>query len=541
MKKIILFGCLLFVCLFAGCFKDEGSYDYKDLNAPTWLFDVNAAPLRVVCNEGEVAKFRGHNYFKWERDSALHEANVRYEWKLRDVVFGREADFDIETDSLIKILKSENPFFEGGYVGNFSIIDQTTGIVFMARFTVKINSRFREYDLLVLSEMGEQSRLSHVIRRSKYAPDGVTIVYDFRLADENIFKTVNGSDIPGKPITLAKAMAMNVGSLGSMTILTDKVAYVINNENMVKVSELKDEFLNGTPENLNVVDRHDCDNYTFITTRDGRIFRRIMSENYLGGKFVSEPYSVDTIGCKVLTFGHSASGIVPVPCYDEKNRRVLMIDFKLVYVWEPAFQMIRTNFIEPVTKGVGNKDNIPPVWGMPEGTEVLYLARYNTADWQREWYTIFYNDSGGNTYIGDFALSPVNSCLELTGKNVVPFPGGSLDKSSLFLTTVINGGPQKIVIYTKGNEIRYVDRNEDQDYPFIRCESKVTYIGYITYYGYTRDYNKLMVGLENGKFLIYEFDRNNFQLPVKLLSEFNLGGKVVSAKELYNVYGGDAY
>ena len=50
-----------------------------------------------------------------------------------------------------------------------------------------------------------------------------------------------------------------------------------------------------------------------------------------------------------------------------------------------------------------------------------------------------------------------------------------------------------------------------------------------------------MVGLENGKFFIYEFNRNNFQLPKTLLSEFDVGGKVVSAMELHDVYGGDAY
>lgn len=326
---------------------------------------------------------------------------------------------------------------------------------------------------------------------------------------KDVYKTVNGNDIPGKPITLAKSLAKNVGSLGSTTILTDQVAYVINNENMVKVSELKDEFLDGAPENLHVVDRHDCDNYTYITTRDGRIFRRIMSENYLGGKFISEPYSVDRNGYKVLTFGHAVSNKNPVPCYDEKNGRVLMNRFRYEYMFNP-FRSIEVNTIEPVSKGAGNKENLPPVWGMPEGTEVLYLSRYNTRDYSGEWYTIFYNDPDGKTYMGDFALSNTNICKEVTGTRVWPFPGGNLDKSSLFLTSVYYYGPQKVVVYTKGNEVRYIDRNRNNaDHSFLQFDSKVTYIGYITYQGYY-DYNKLMVGLENGKFFIYEFNRNQF-------------------------------
>ncbi|WP_041505444.1 PKD-like family lipoprotein [Sanguibacteroides justesenii] len=532
MKNSILFGCVLLLCLFPGCFEDEGNYDYKDLHAPTWLVDVSTTPLRVTCNEGDTARFNGRDFFTWDADSALREANVRYEWKLRGVVFGREANFKILTDSVVKILGSENPF-ESGHTGTFSIIDKATGIAFMARFVVTINSRFRRYDLLILSEKGDQSRLSHVIRRSAYAPDGVTVVAVFRLADRDVYKTVNGNDIPGKPITLAKSLAKNVGSLGSMTILTDQVAYVINNENMAKVSELKDEFLDGPPENLHVVDRHDCDNYTYITTRDGRIFRRIMSENYLGGKFISEPYSVDNKGYKVSTFGHAASNKQPVPCYDEKNRRVLINGFRYKYLYNP-FRSFEINTIEPVTKGGGNKDNLPPVWGMPEGSEVLYLSRSRD-------YTIFYNDPDGKTYMGDFALSSTNVCKEVSGIRVWSFPGGNLDKSSLFLTTVFNYGPRDVVVYTKGNEVRYVDRGRNNaDHLFHQFDSKVTYIGYITYQGYY-DYNKLMVGLENGKFFIYEFNRNNFQLPKTLLSEFDVEGKVVSAMELHDVYGGDAY
>lgn len=538
MKNSILFGCFLLLCLFSGCFEDEGNYDYKELNGPNWLIDVNSSFIRMTGYEGRIIKFTGRNYFKWDTDSALHEANVRYEWKLRDKVFGREADFEIETDSLIKFLELENPFNEDGHSGTFNIIDQTTGISFMSRFYLKIKARFSEGNWLVLSESGNTSKLSYVERKSRYGPSGAIEVF-YELTDD-VFKTINGEDIPGKPITLAKAMAKNVGSLGSTTIMTDKVAYVINNETMVKVSELKDEFLSGTPENLNVVDRHDCENYTFITTRDGRIFRRIMSENYLGGKFISEPYSIDDRGYNVLTFGHTKSNLVDVPCYDEQNRRVLKITFKTEIIYDPDRQYITTNAIVPVTKGVGNKDNIPPVWEMPEGTEVLYLTRYNTLDFNREWYTIFYNASDGKTYTGDFALSVENVCLEVEGENVKLFPGGSLDKSSLFLTSADNRGPQKTVMYTKGNEIRYVDRNENKDYLFLQCASKVTYIGYPILYSVDA-YKKLVIGLEDGTLLFYELNPSNMQMPPKLLSSLNVGGKIVSAKELGHIYNGDAY
>ena len=95
-------------------------------------------------------------------------------------------------------------------------------------------------------------------------------------------------------------------------------------------------------------------------------------------------------------------------------------------------------------------------------------------------------------------------------------------------------------MYTKGNEIRYVDREVNRDYLFIRCASKVTYIGYPTLYS-TDSYKKFVVGLEDGTLLFYEFNPGDRQIPPKLLSSLNVGGKIVSAKELGHTYSGDAY
>ena len=108
---------------------------------------------------------------------------------------------------------------------------------------------------------------------------------------------MNGS-IPGKPLMMVKSPSTNISPLGATTIITDQVAYVISNESLLKVSELKDEFLDGTPANFQVVSRRDADHYTFVATKDGRVFRRVMSENFLGGKFLTEPYYIE--GMKLL-------------------------------------------------------------------------------------------------------------------------------------------------------------------------------------------------------------------------------------------------
>lgn len=534
MKLYIYISYCVCLLLLSGCLDDKGSYDYKDLNSPTWLINIEEDFIKTNCYEGEIAKFCGHDYFRWKDDSIGHEANVRYEWKLNGDLLSTEADFDIATDSLIKLV-GEDPFNENGIYGTFSVIDKTTDITFLVKTAIFIYSRYGEGNWLILSEDGDGSKLSFVKRRS--GSNGV-----FYELTDNIFKKINGVDIPGKPIELAKAIEANVGAIGTTTVMTSQVAYVINNEDQVKVSELKDEFMDVTPENFDVVDRHDCDNFTFLATKNGEIFQRVRSENYLGGQFVSIPYVVDEKGYKVTKFGHSASNIATVPCYDEKNGRVLVITFDSEETFEPEYQKYRVSKISPVLKGVTGMDNIVPVWGMPEGSECLFLTSNAYIDISGgEAFTIVYNDASANTFIADFAVSySNNTCLQNSDLEIIPFPGGNLNKESLFLTSASwsYGRPNDVVIYTKDREIRYLTREDNKDYALLSCDAKVTYIGYTTLY-YEDRYSKLVVGLEDGSLLFY--DISDKRSP-KLLSKLKLNGKIVDAQEIGNVYnGGDAY
>ena len=101
MKKLNILFYLSFF-LFVGCLEDEGNYDYKSINEPKWYADPIAQPIAIYGREGEIMKFRGHKAFKWETDSAQREKEVRYEWTLKGVIIGEEADFDIKVDSVVK-------------------------------------------------------------------------------------------------------------------------------------------------------------------------------------------------------------------------------------------------------------------------------------------------------------------------------------------------------------------------------------------------------------------------------------------------------
>ncbi|MDQ9831226.1 hypothetical protein RFX70_20795, partial [Acinetobacter baumannii] len=56
-------------------------------------------------------------------------AEVRYEWKVNGVVLSEEADFEIETDKLMNLIKlSEYP--KNGVNGTFSIVEKETDIAY---------------------------------------------------------------------------------------------------------------------------------------------------------------------------------------------------------------------------------------------------------------------------------------------------------------------------------------------------------------------------------------------------------------------------
>lgn len=544
MKNNIFLLSLLGGLFFIGCFEDEGNYDYKNVEGPTWLINTEAEPIRVNCRQGEIVKFRAHDYFKWKGDSLEMESKVRYEWKLNDIVIGDEADFDMPADSLIKMVGIKE-FNGNGIYGSFSVIDRVSEVNYMAKTLFVVRSRYTNGDWLVLSERGGNTECSFVKNR-KEVVDGNTVT-SFVL-EKNLYEEINGASIPGKPLMMAKAPSTNVSSLGAITIITDEVAYVISGESLLKVSELKDEFLDGTPVDFQVVSRRDAEHYTFVATKDGRVFRRIMSENFLGGKFLTDPYYIDNKGYEIVDFGLSRIGKTTIPCYDRKNRRVIVISFtrEMVIDWDgdyPIFNYVNRHKFNPVYPVAGgNLDHIAPVWEMPEGTEVLLLSETdrvivfpsNTS----MMFTIFYNDKEGKTWMSDFAVNPkTGACIEYRQTFLKPFPGGNLERDAVILTSALSKADW--VIYSKGEEVCCMDRSlNDEIIPLLKAPSKVTYIGYTTYMA-ADEYKKLVIGCENGELLFY--DIANIRSP-KMINEYKLDGKVVTCKELGMVYGmKDAY
>ena len=414
MKSIRLYIILFLFGLLTGCFEDEGNNTYEEINPPLWSDNFNtSSPNRMsgYAGDGEVMKFRGSKMFTWETDSAMRAEEWRFEWKIKGVVISEELDFDMPTDEVVKKIGLTRYSNDVGEWGTFSVIEKKTGITFPARLFVYFYPPFAPDDWFILSENGDKSKVS-VISPRTVSENGKNTV-NYKLKDD-IYATINGHDIPGKPKDLVMETSRDVSAGGACVILTDQVAYEVNVQNMMKVDEVKDQFLDGAPVDFKIAAMREKapsspsfgeGSASFIVTEDGRLFTRMRSANYLVGKYLTEPYYIDAKGYEITMLGHSTYG-QNIPCYDAKNRRVVMATTWREDVGEDMYN--KTSVYKTRVIPLKSHVNVP-VSGFAEGTEMLYLSQKNHISWgftgTSLLFTAYYNEPGADgTIIGDFGF-----------------------------------------------------------------------------------------------------------------------------------------
>lgn len=547
MKSIRLYIILFLFGLLTGCFEDEGNYSYEEINPPLWSDNFNtSSPKRMFgyAGDGEVMKFRGSKMFTWETDSAMRADEVRYEWKIKGVVISEELDFDMPTDEVVKKIGLTRYSNDVGEWGTFSVIEKKTGITFPARLFVYFYPPFAPDDWFILSENGDKSKVS-VISPRTVSENGKNTV-NYKLKDD-VYATINGHDIPGKPKDLVMETSRDVSAGGACVILTDQVAYEVNVQNMMKVDEVKDQFLDGAPADFKIAAMREKapsspsfgeGSASFIVTEDGRLFTRMRSANYLVGKYLTEPYYIDAKGYKITMLGHSTYG-QNIPCYDAKNRRVVMATTWREDVGEDMYN--KTSVYKTRVIPLKSHVNVP-VSGFAEGTEMLYLSQKNHISWgftgTSLLFTAYYNEPGADgTIIGDFGFDNRSATFKYAGlerKLTLPV---KLDASSVFLVSSNYRSSEYAEdakyrdFYSVGNELYFVQRPDfyfDFSMRVVKFNatipSKITSLAYAFF-----DLDQLWIGCEDGT--IQAYDIRNINSPV-LLFEKNVGGKVASIKQI---------
>ena len=557
MRKIHILFCLSFLLIF-GCLEDEGNYDYEDIKEPKWYTDQ---PISVYATEHDMMKLRGREAFRWETDSVQREKEVRYEWRLNDVVISTEADIDLPADSVIKWANMTELCGAGKYLrGSFTVIDKEYETHFMKLVSFFITPYRGAGDWFVLVEKENQGECYFVKRT--YNRDEAKD--EFELQDS--FGDVNGMSISGKPKFLGYTRtAKNVGPMGSITIMTDEVGYEVDAATFELRSDMKDLFEGGAPADFAPIARVDaweadrgtglC---TFLANEDGKLYRRQLSKNNLGGMFINTPYELDEKGYKITGFGTRLYGFTSIPCWDEKNNRVIMIAFVSKQAgsgWgDPSYLAVS---LMPL-KSNNSLTDCPPVWGFENGTNVLNMGymksvmlSFTTSVYM---YSVIYNDAAGKTWCGEFMVNPMDGSLVQSAPGMPPFsPGGDsrviecpvqISDDALILTscTAYNTKANNQVVYTEGNNVNYLLISDGYaskpmitDFP-----EKITYIGYGTSQtGMIDRYNLLVVGGENGTLKFYDITERDRPTCVKTM---NFEGKITMAKEMATgVVGVDEY
>lgn len=511
-KIIIAFVFALFTL--QGCFEDEGNYEYSDLNSPTFTF--SSSYPRVYGYLGQNMKCKGE--FKYEQaDSLALLDNSEYEWIIGDVVVSRERDLDMSTDTIKEMIGLEK-LSSLSIPGFFAVKDKKLGLSYLQRIKFYVKPKFGKGSWFILSKDNGHSKLSYQRSYSVVNEDNEDVAMYENYDD--IFKNMNeGKVLEGNPIKIVDHWAKHISSaVGSTTVLTDKEAYEVCNENLKIFSNIKDEFVGGVPENYGIVDVFHKSHYTScLINKDGTIYMRQMSSNSLGGKYVNIPYAVDDKDSK-FEFVSQADGSQTIRfIYDSANNRLV------------CFNSDKT--ITPVEKSEG--EQLFDITDMGEGVKVWTICNGvklpNTS-----FSSVYYNggfivyQKDGKNYLAEFVtkVSP-NTFFTQNGATNVEIPIILNENSKLL---AMQGYSWKIpykfkysFFYTQGNQLRYFDRATLLDHEFMTFSDDISAISFSTY---TDTYYKQMaIGLTNGDFFLVDITGSTPEIIEE--SRFNVGGEVV--------------
>ena len=544
--KYVFVGMLMPLML-ASCFSDEGNYEYESLKPPTWLDNFMNRPIQVLVYGGRNVKLDGSRYFNWGKlDSLQRSQEVRYEWRMNGKVFSDQLKEEMTTDEFLKRMGLEEmPVKEQS--GDFSIIEKSSGVTFKVKCTLFFKPAIGGGDFVVYSAKSPTE--TNVGKLTVFRL--VYINEKGRLKQNYDFGRYVLNDIPGTPKTLDVAVAKNVGAAGSLTVITEEGdATVYKAGNLKKEWELSSQFADGIPDNFKVSGRKDQEDgglntpaSTWVVTKDGRLFSRQFGKNYLGGKFLSEPYYIDSLGYKITKFGHTNWGVTNIPCYDEKNRRVVLatsVNSSDFYKYRSFVATLHSNqFYSPAEK-------------MPADAKVYYLTTMNGAEYRdnrNSWFQAYYTTQG-KSMVACFAVDNYGRRLTYTMNYMSPYevPGHLFTDETVFLTASgehLTGSSSKAYtdLFSEGKDLYAIERDGNRTYfgasevtirqiPLEGITSKITCMVYdvMDYWmGLDGEYPHLVVGCENGDVLVY------YAVPVthpRLMKKYNVGGRVSTIKQV---------
>lgn len=519
MKARLIILSMLLVSL-VSCLKDEGVYHYEREIEPTLANGETS--LSVYCYGGDTVR----TVVEFEtlgRDSL--EEDWTYEWKLWDSVICTEKDLNMLSDSIFEKINITSFPEDGQSVpGIFSMRNVHSGDVYQFSVDFYMRPKYWKGSWLILSENGADSKLTYL--QAKMDNLSGEVEYDW---EDDIYQEINGGTLPGKPVRLLTHEAPNIStSVGATFVVTEGTMVELNNETFMPAAGIEDLFAEGVPAGFQARDLVCVGYYNYMTDQEGRVYKRTFTTNYLGGKYISEPYQIDDKDLRIAYWGEAPDYMMAeyVPAWDEANRRVVVLSNS------------RTRNLYAVRDEAGGKISIA---NMPEGTKVLFMlfdeAIWNDETWMYDGYGyhMIYNDAEGKTWLAHFVLGKdIDEKPVCTSVEVNPFPGGDMDEHTLFIGTSDTWAANARIFYTKGNEIRFADRKALSDRSYMSFDHEITsmiYAGCADYENGLSPFQQIAVGFDNGDFVLVDVTEPDRPKEIEA-AKGNVGGKVVSIAQV---------
>lgn len=508
---------LLISFMFCSCFKDEGNYDYKSINEPTFDFKLETINGYV----GENMKCKAQFFFS-QADSVELMENALFEWKINNILISEEKDLDVPVDDIVKILKLER-LPSKSMTGSFSVKDKRTDISHLYKLNFYLKPQFDKGSWVILSKNNGKSKLS-CLKWTYFENEDGNHIDKYEIYD-GIFKNKNDNkDIPGNPIMIRNYEADHIsGSIGATTVLTDEVAWDVNNETFRFAYDIKEEFINGAPSDLKIKDfLYDNYNNSFILDENGSVYYRRFSKNHIGHDYINSPYVFDDKESNIEFFGSTSVPFGVSYMYDKQNNRILGY-----YKGYP---------VKPLKEGTGTSE--VDLANLDENKEILMISSNinNIKGNARRTYNglILYKEDGKN-YVYEFVTKKISSEKRLQiivdKTSNYEFTGNLAEDSKIWspsITFDLQDFYKYAIFYTNGNELRYFDRKSKEDHLIKSFDSKITAVKFDTYTSWGDGwgaYKRMAIGLENGYFCLMDM-RNEEPVIIKE-TETDFGGEIV--------------
>lgn len=273
-RKII--GSLVILFSLVGCFENNGNYTYTRL--PKIKVSTTSSATLVI---GEKCTFVAK-----AEHGPEYTGELAFEWMIDGEVVGNEKEYTFEANKI------------GQYQGLLRAYDVKTGLSYTYQYLVNVKPDY-ETGFLILSETEDGNSEIHLIRSAEtpgaWYEEGINDTLEYKQEYLNLFQTLNGEKLEGKPIGLSEHFARsdNDGELcGEVTIEVDKNGahnYVsLHGKTLEKETYIAQEFtLSGLPDLFRPTKLIQTCWDSFLLDESGVIYPRRMDkcEAYHVGRF----------------------------------------------------------------------------------------------------------------------------------------------------------------------------------------------------------------------------------------------------------------